>query len=380
LKFPQKISGATKHNHLEDRMISNTFYYNDSIDTDLWISLNDVSLVSLEDVDEYPLIETINKNHVPQDVAGMFFLEDGPSRPKNHVAVEEDIISEAIRPTPIGPAHAVTVVDEVPLMHVATSSRGNPPLSALLDCLRPLLLAGRRGFQEKRSKLSFHKTFESSSGKRGIFHLQANHEKLLTSNKRRKLVRDHAFVKADPSSDSWDCSSACASSASSFPDKEKSDPVKIRAHQSTQWNERYLELVEYQKQYGHCVVPYHYKQNAKLALWVKRQRHQYKLKTEGQHSTMSDDREAALELLGFVWDSHKAVWEERINELVAYREKLGHCNVPAKFAENSQLAIWVKCQRRQYKLFCASERSNMTEARIKKLSEAGFVWDPRSKF
>jgi len=365
----------TQTQHLENRMMSNTFYSNDLLDTDLWKSSNDASLVSLEDVDEYPLMETTN--NVLHDVAGIFSLDSSGSGLEDHATpVEEDSIAASIRPTPIGPSHAVTVVDEVPLMHVASSSGGSAPVGALLDCLRPLL--GRLATPEKRSKLTFHTSIGSPSEKRNFFHIDDDGEKHVHSNKRLKLFRDFAVGKTNRPSEHVDCAST--GSASSLPDKERSGPVKIRAHQSTQWNERYLELVEYQKEFGHCVVPYHYKQNAKLALWVKRQRHQHKLKHEGQHSTMSDDREAALESLGFVWDSHKAVWEERINELIAYRTKHGHCNVPAKFAENSQLAIWVKCQRRQYKLFCAGERSNMTEARIKKLSEVGFVWDPRSQF
>jgi CDGSH-type Zn-finger protein len=113
---------------------------------------------------------------------------------------------------------------------------------------------------------------------------------------------------------------------------------------------------------------------------MKCQRHQYKLKKEGYHSTMTGQREKSLESLGFVWDSHKATWEERLNELIAFRRAQGHCNVPAKFEENPQLAIWVKCQRRQYKLFCDGAHSNITANRISRLVEKGFVWNPRRKF
>ena len=152
-----------------------------------------------------------------------------------------------------------------------------------------------------------------------------------------------------------------------------------RKAQAELWKERFLELVEYRAKHGHCLVPNHWTENAPLALWVKRQRYQYKLKKEGQHSNLTDKREMALQELGFVWDSHGAIWEERLNELKQYRESRGHCNVPANFAENRQLAIWVKCQRRQYRLFCEGQRSNMTEERIQKLSSLGFVWNPRSR-
>ena len=166
---------------------------------------------------------------------------------------------------------------------------------------------------------------------------------------------------------------SCSETSSS---SEKAN-IQIQAHQAEQWYERFKELVEFQRDHGHCVVPYHFNQNLPLALWVKRQRTQYKLKKEGQHSTMNDDRETALETLGFAWDSHKAVWQERLNELIAFRNEKGNCNVPAKFAENPQLAIWVKCQRRQYKLYNDGERSNMTAERIEKLTDELFVWNPR---
>ena len=113
---------------------------------------------------------------------------------------------------------------------------------------------------------------------------------------------------------------------------------------------------------------------------------------------MTDERQQALESLGFVWDSHWAIWEERLNELVAFRDDHGHCNVPANFEGNPPLSIWVKvraishpkhianafvltltfassqCQRRQYKLFRSGQKSNMTEERIAKLDSVGFSW------
>jgi hypothetical protein len=153
--------------------------------------------------------------------------------------------------------------------------------------------------------------------------------------------------------------------------------LRIRAHQSEQWLERYGELCLFQQLRGHCLVSSHEEKYYTLALWVKRQRYQYRLRKEGQHSSMTYEREAALQQLGFVWDSQGAIWEERLNELCAFKEIHGQCNVPANFSESRQLAIWVKCQRRQYRLFCDAEHSNMTKDRFEKLSELGFVWNPR---
>ena len=110
---------------------------------------------------------------------------------------------------------------------------------------------------------------------------------------------------------------------------------------------------------------------------VKRQRYQYKLKQEGRHSTLSDEREEILNRIGFVWDSHNAAWTDRWNELLEFVQHHGHPNVPTNYLANRRLSVWVKCQRRQYKLHRKGHRSNMTSDRIQKLESIGFVWNPR---
>jgi hypothetical protein len=154
----------------------------------------------------------------------------------------------------------------------------------------------------------------------------------------------------------------------------------IAVDQSGRWQERFQDLCKFRKDYGHCCVPSHWPLNSALAQWVKRQRYQYKLKKEGKDSrTMTDDRKKALDQLNFVWDPHSAFWEERLNKLHAFQDKHGHCNVPTRYPENPQLAVWVKCQRRQFKLYCSegANRSNMTLERIAKLARVGFVFDPQ---
>lgn len=108
------------------------------------------------------------------------------------------------------------------------------------------------------------------------------------------------------------------------------------------WKERYEDLVAFQKRFGNCCVPSQWWENPPLAQWVKRQRYQLRLRKEGMHSTMTTQREALLNDLGFTWDPHTAIWEERLDELEKFRDVHGHCNVPTKCPENPQLAIWAK--------------------------------------
>jgi hypothetical protein len=153
-----------------------------------------------------------------------------------------------------------------------------------------------------------------------------------------------------------------------------SEDRRFRSYQAEQWAETFTELCDFRKEKGHCQVPHCYPKNPSLARWVKRQRYQHKLKTEGKPSTMTDERIGQLEKIGFIWDSHSSAWEERFNELRVFRERAGHCNVPSNFPDNPPLATWVKCQRRQYKLFWQGKTSNINLHRIEQLHEVGFEW------
>lgn len=107
------------------------------------------------------------------------------------------------------------------------------------------------------------------------------------------------------------------------------------------------ELLDYSLSNGHCLVPNQLLANQSLAEWIKRQQYQYKLKGMVERSSMTHSRMEALEKLGFIWNSHKAVWEKRYNELVDYNNKHGDTYVPSHYPHNPPLAIWVKRQRRQ---------------------------------
>jgi Helicase associated domain len=152
---------------------------------------------------------------------------------------------------------------------------------------------------------------------------------------------------------------------------------RFRAYQSQQWTDRFCDLQAFRMLKGHCLVPHKSPENPALSQWVKRQRYQYKLKQEGKHSTLTDEREVQLEALGFIWDSHKAGWEEKYKDLCLFREKHGHSNVPANYHDKS-MAIWIKCQRRQHKLFAQGKRSAMNPERVQKLDLLDFAWNPRN--
>lgn len=67
-------------------------------------------------------------------------------------------------------------------------------------------------------------------------------------------------------------------------------------------------------------------------------------------------------------------WMAQFNELVTYKNKFGHCNVRVDDEANSKLGYWVQRQRREYK------DQNLSEDRIAKLNDIGFVWACRESW
>eukprot|EP00339_Tiarina_fusa_P001835 CAMPEP_0117069468 /NCGR_PEP_ID=MMETSP0472-20121206/48733_1 /TAXON_ID=693140 ORGANISM="Tiarina fusus, Strain LIS" /NCGR_SAMPLE_ID=MMETSP0472 /ASSEMBLY_ACC=CAM_ASM_000603 /LENGTH=307 /DNA_ID=CAMNT_0004792037 /DNA_START=76 /DNA_END=999 /DNA_ORIENTATION=- len=256
-----------------------------------------------------------------------------PNDRKRHVA--------EIEPTPIGPRTSVNVVDQIPADEIISFDQCGDILveTFLFPMDRPTSCDS--GFD--MTKIEFE-----------------------PSNKRRK------FATITPR--------ASFSSTEQFAwDEDEDCSISVECRQLAkpdQWYEKYQELCAFHARYGHCLVPNKTPEGnyQSLSQWVKRQRHQHKLKRLGRHSTLTEDREDALRKLDFVWDSHGATWNERFRELLTFKA----CNVPTDFPENPQLSIWVKCQRRQYKLHLTGKKSNINASRISKLNEINFVWNPRN--
>jgi hypothetical protein len=171
-----------------------------------------------------------------------------------------------------------------------------------------------------------------------------------------------------------------------YRDGKKSHMTALRIQEleslGFEWNcldvvreDRMSDLAEYRKIYGHCNVPYNYSENAKLAIWVNKQRGNYKLYRDGKTSHMTALRVQELERLGFEWNCLGATREERLSELAVFRNIHGHCNVPRRYSENAKLGMWVSKQRSNYKLYRDGKKTHMTALRIQELESLGFEWD-----
>lgn len=67
------------------------------------------------------------------------------------------------------------------------------------------------------------------------------------------------------------------------------------------WQKSFQELRMFKAEYGHCDVPTKFPPNEKLANWVCRQRIQHKRFSLGKQSSMTPERFASLEAIGFKW-------------------------------------------------------------------------------
>jgi len=107
-----------------------------------------------------------------------------------------------------------------------------------------------------------------------------------------------------------------------------------------------------------------------LRNWCWRMRKKYK---EGN---LSDDQVNQLERLEFKWvvtgqDSLDKIWENKLQELVDFKEQHGHCNVKGR---TTKLGQWVDVQRSKKKV------GKISAVRIARLDEIGFTWGkPRSR-
>jgi len=195
------------------------------------------------------------------------------------------------------------------------------------------------------------------------------------------------------------------------------EPSRItRNSYDDQWDSMFDRLVMYKDKHGDCLVPKRCKEDQKLGTWVDTQRVQYKRMRKrlakegipylGPHSIdcdddpasttsrkpligrLTDDRVGRLESLGFIW-SLRDDWQKHYLQLTEYKKEYGHCNVPARYAKNRRLGIWVSAQRQQYKATIANQFLEdddkrrgavpLTQDRIDLLNDLGFTWTIRSR-
>lgn len=140
----------------------------------------------------------------------------------------------------------------------------------------------------------------------------------------------------------------------------------VRSPQES-WNVMLARLTKFHAEQGHSTVPQIYPPDRKLGLWVTTQRR------NRRKGKLTAAQISALDRLGFNWSpfgtgDFEERWRAMLAALKTFREREGHCRVPAQWKESPRLANWVAVQRRAKKLWKLDAR------RVAALEEIGFDW------
>ena len=137
------------------------------------------------------------------------------------------------------------------------------------------------------------------------------------------------------------------------------------------FNKRCLELIAFRDKFGHC-NPQNYKANPSFENWCNVIRRAYINIQKG----ITNHCYRAL----FTSGDYDMIFENRCQELIAFKNEFGHCNVPVKYASNQSLGNWCTNMRATHSRIQKGlpTKSFLPAERIAQLDYIGFTW--RSSF
>lgn len=148
------------------------------------------------------------------------------------------------------------------------------------------------------------------------------------------------------------------------------------------WGARFLELVAYREEHGHCNASRYDAKNKSLGKWVNHQRVFYNKWTQGEKTQMTENKIAMLNRIGFRWGKTRAEpqvpWNTRFEELKEHLENFGSCDdlVQSDYNKYSGLGKWISWQRRLFYLMKTGKAlRKLSKEQIKLLNGIGFNWD-----
>jgi len=148
------------------------------------------------------------------------------------------------------------------------------------------------------------------------------------------------------------------------------------------FDERLNALMAFKAKYDHCNVSF-IGEDASLAKWCCDLRGSYKKIQNNQkpRKKLSDEQIQCLNDAGFKWSLQRReltsmkTFDERLNDLMAFKAKYGHCNV-SKRCENASLGQWCNELRGSYTKMKNNQKpaNKLSDEQIQRLSDAGFKW------
>ena len=178
-------------------------------------------------------------------------------------------------------------------------------------------------------------------------------------------------------------------------DDVTNESLSSLSQRQSNWDNLFESLKAYKSTHGDTFVPSTYPDFPQLGNWVDNQRQLFRMRQEAEESGVAtnyeyitDDRIDRLNSIGFVWNANDHAWNLRFEELKQYIAENGNSCVPGIYPENESLGLWVAKQRRTYKVKLETEKKKnnnkgnillnetpLSEERIAKLNDVGFIWD-----
>lgn len=149
-------------------------------------------------------------------------------------------------------------------------------------------------------------------------------------------------------------------------------PFQVGANlHELKWHQKYQELVEFQREHGHCNV----KGPSSLYNWMI---HQRQRRRSGKKDSLTDQQIQLLDSIQFPWipsrgsslHHQEATWRAKYQELAAFYKTTGHFKVPRP----SSLYTWMYNQRSKWKKM-KNGRAALTKEQIQLLDEINFPWE-----
>jgi hypothetical protein len=152
------------------------------------------------------------------------------------------------------------------------------------------------------------------------------------------------------------------------------------------FDERFKDLMAFKAEFGHCNVSAGKSRDNKqssLGAWCSDIRRSYKAMKGGGQSRCKISKAdiQRLENAGFEWNlSKKVPFNERFKDLMAFKAKFGHFNVPRSQSSNNKylsLGQWCNDISVYYRAIQEGRekpRCELSKANMKRLEKAGFKW------
>jgi hypothetical protein len=158
--------------------------------------------------------------------------------------------------------------------------------------------------------------------------------------------------------------------------------VHTRRKVQKTFNKRFKDLMAFKAKFGHCNVSKTHSKNNKyrsLGSWCSDIRSSYKAIKEGGRlrCKLSKADMKRLENAGFEWNLRNT-FDERFKDLIAFKSKFGHCNVPCTNSSNNKyrsLGMWCGHVRQSYKSIKEGgtpKKYKLSKTDMKRLENAGF--------